>query len=47
MKAAEIRAMNSEERKKSLSELRNELMEEYGKSSMGGSSPSPTYTPSF
>ena len=33
--------MNSEERKKSLSELRNELMEEYGKSSMGGSSPSP------
>jgi len=41
MKAREIRKMNREERIKKLGELRNELMEEYGKSSMGGSSPSP------
>ncbi len=41
MKAKEIRAMSSEERRKKLKELRNELMEEYGKASMGGSPPSP------
>ncbi|HEC77438.1 MAG TPA: 50S ribosomal protein L29 [Thermoplasmatales archaeon] len=41
MKAREIRAMSSEERKKKLKEIRNELMEEYGKASMGGSPPSP------
>lgn len=41
MKAKEIREMSSEERLKKLQELRNELMEEYGKSSMGGSPPSP------
>jgi large subunit ribosomal protein L29 len=41
MKTKEIRTMNSEERKKSLKELRNELMEEYGRASMGGSPPSP------
>lgn len=41
MKAREIRKMNREERIKKLGELRNELMKEYGKSSMGGSSPSP------
>ncbi|MCD6512269.1 MAG: 50S ribosomal protein L29 [Thermoplasmata archaeon] len=41
MKAKEIRGMSSEERLKKLQELRNELMEEYGKSSMGGSPPSP------
>lgn len=41
MKAREIRAMSSEERRKKLLELRNELMEEYGRASMGGSPPSP------
>ena len=41
MKAKEIRKMSRDERIKRLSELRNELMQEYGKSSMGGSSPSP------
>lgn len=41
MKAKEIRAMSSEEMRKKLQELRNELMEEYGRSSMGGSPPSP------
>ena len=41
MKSKEIRTMNSEERKKSLKELRNELMEEYGRASMGESPPSP------
>ncbi len=41
MKAKEIRAMSSEERRKKLKELRNELMEEYGRASMGGSPPSP------
>ncbi|HEC87688.1 MAG TPA: 50S ribosomal protein L29 [Thermoplasmata archaeon] len=41
MKAREIRAMSSEERKKKLREIRNELMEEYGRASMGGSPPSP------
>jgi large subunit ribosomal protein L29 len=41
MKAKEIRAMNSEERRQKLRELRNELMEEYGRASMGGSPPSP------
>ena len=41
MKAKEIRLMNSEDRKKKLKELRNELMEEYGRASMGGSPPSP------
>jgi len=33
--------MSSEERRKKLKELRNELMEEYGRASMGGSPPSP------
>jgi len=33
--------MSSEERRKKLLELRNELMEEYGRTSMGGSPPSP------
>jgi len=33
--------MSSEERRKKLLELRNELMEEYGRASMGGSPPSP------
>jgi len=41
MKAREIRAMSSEERRKKLNEIRNELMEEYGRASMGGSPPSP------
>jgi len=41
MKTKEIRAMSSEERRKKLKELRNELMEEYGRASMGGSPPSP------
>ncbi|RLF46880.1 MAG: 50S ribosomal protein L29 [Thermoplasmata archaeon] len=41
MKTKEIRAMSSEERRKKLRELRNELMEEYGRASMGGSPPSP------
>lgn len=41
MKAKELRAMSSEERRKKLKELRNELMEEYGRASMGGSPPSP------
>ena len=41
MKAKEIRAMSSDERRKKLNELRNELMEEYGRASMGGSPPSP------
>ena len=41
MKAKEIRAMSSEERRRKLKELRNELMEEYGRASMGGSPPSP------
>lgn len=41
MKTKEIRKMNSEERHNKLKELRNELMEEYGKASMGGSPPSP------
>ncbi|HDN50791.1 MAG TPA: 50S ribosomal protein L29 [Thermoplasmatales archaeon] len=41
MKAKEIRAMSSDERRKKLKELRNELMEEYGRASMGGSPPSP------
>ncbi|MCD6481239.1 MAG: 50S ribosomal protein L29 [Thermoplasmata archaeon] len=41
MKTKEIRAMSSEERRKKLLELRNELMEEYGRASMGGSPPSP------
>ena len=41
MKTKEIRTMNSEERKTKLLEIRNELMEEYGKASMGGSPPSP------
>lgn len=41
MKVREIRAMSSEERRKKLLELRNELMEEYGRASMGGSPPSP------
>jgi len=33
--------MSSEERRKKLKEIRNELMEEYGRASMGGSPPSP------
>jgi len=33
--------MSSDERRKKLKELRNELMEEYGRASMGGSPPSP------
>ena len=41
MKTKEIRAMSSEERRKKPLELRNELMEEYGRASMGGSPPSP------
>ncbi len=41
MKTKEIREMSREERMKKLNELRNELMEEYGRASMGGSPPSP------
>lgn len=41
MKVKEIRKMNSDERRSKLKELRNELMEEYGRASMGGSPPSP------
>ncbi|KAA0000572.1 MAG: 50S ribosomal protein L29 [Thermoplasmata archaeon] len=41
MKVKEIREMSREERMEKLKELRNELMEEYGRASMGGSPPSP------
>ncbi len=41
MKTKEMRELGSEERKEKLKDWRSELMEEYGKSAMGGSSPSP------
>ncbi|RLF63784.1 MAG: 50S ribosomal protein L29 [Thermoplasmata archaeon] len=41
MKAKEMRGLNSNERHEKLRDWRNELMEEYGRSAMGGSPPSP------
>ena len=41
LKAAEIRALSSEERRSRLHELRSELMQERGVQAMGGSTPSP------
>lgn len=41
MRCREIRAMDLEERKKKLHELRNELMHERGVAAMGGAPPSP------
>ncbi len=41
MKAKEMRELSIEERKAKLKDWRNELMEEYGRSAMGGSPQSP------
>ncbi|HHH78061.1 MAG TPA: 50S ribosomal protein L29 [Thermoplasmatales archaeon] len=41
MKAKEMRELSTEERNEKLKDWRNELMEEYGRSAMGGSPQSP------
>jgi len=41
MKAKEMRELDTEERNEKLKDWRNELMEEYGRSAMGGSPQSP------
>jgi len=41
LKANEVRAMPTEDRKVRLSELRRELMQERGVQAMGGSTPNP------
>jgi len=41
MKAKEMRELSMEERNEKLKDWRNELMEEYGRSAMGGSPQSP------
>jgi large subunit ribosomal protein L29 len=41
LSAVEVRALNQEDRKARLAELRRELMQERGVQAMGGSTPSP------
>jgi large subunit ribosomal protein L29 len=41
MKTTRIRELTLEEKKKSLNDLRNELIKERGRAAMGGSPPSP------
>ena len=41
MKTKEMRELSTEERNEKLKDWRNELMEEYGRSAMGGSPQSP------
>ena len=41
LKAAEVRAMNADDRKTRLAEINRELMQERGVQAMGGSTPSP------
>ena len=41
LSAPEVRALNQEDRKARLAELRRELMQERGVQAMGGSTPSP------
>jgi len=41
VKAQEMRELKPDERSKQLQDWRNELMEEYGRSAMGGSPQSP------